>query len=349
MLSFKSIQSFIFAAVLAGSLAVLAWLISPYSYAIFWAAVIAALAQPLYKKLLRVFKQRASLSAAITMLVVVLICVIPIGLVLFVVIQQAINFYSTIHDAASLTTITTLINKILATPWLANIIGPVDIKTEFYAWAGTLSGYAYQVLASGGQNTIWMLIQFGIMLYSLYFFIKDGEKILRKIMYLLPLGDRYEQQLYSRFISTTRATLKGTLFIGIIQGAIGGLAFFIAGVPAALFWSVIMIVLSIIPAVGASPVLGGGAIILAILGDYRGALIIVIGLVCAGLIDNILRAPLVGKDTQMHPLLIFFSTLGGLSVFGISGVVVGPVLMALAISMLEIYQQIYRPELKKAD
>lgn len=349
MLSFKSIQSFIFAAVLLGSLAVLLWLISPYSYAIFWAAVIAALAQPLYQRLLKLCKQRVALATALTMLLVVIICLIPIGLVLFVVIQQAINFYTTIHDATSLTTITNLINQVLATPWLTNITGPIDIKTQLYEWANGLSGYAYQILASGGQNTVWWLVQLGIMLYSLYFFIKDGAVILRKLMYILPLGDKYEQQLYSRFVSTTRATLKGTLLIGIIQGAIGGLAFFLADVPAALFWALVMIVLSIIPAVGASPVLGSGAIILFILGDYTGMIILIVGLICAGLIDNVLRGPLVGKDIQMHPLLIFFSTLGGLTVFGISGVVIGPVLMALAISMLEIYQQIYRPELKKAD
>lgn len=349
MLSFKTIQTFVFTAVLLGSLVALVWLISPYSYAIFWAAVIAALAQPLYQRFLKLCKQHAPLAAAGTMVTVVLICLIPIGLVLSVVIQQAISFYTSIHDTTSLATISEAVNKLLATPWLVNITGPIDVKAQLYNGASGLSGYAYQLLASSGQNTVWLLIQVAIMLYSLYFFIKDGERILRKIMFILPLGDSYEQQLYQRFVSTTRATLKGTLLIGMIQGVIGGLAFWIAGVPAALFWSVIMIVLSIIPAVGASPVLGGGALIFAVLGNYTGAIILVVGLVCAGLIDNILRGPLVGKDTQLHPLLIFFSTLGGLGVFGISGVVIGPVLMALAVSMLEIYQHIYRPELKKAD
>ncbi len=188
-----------------------------------------------------------------------------------------------------------------------------------------------------------------IMLYTLYFFIKDGAHILRTAMHLLPLGDQYEQQLYQRFVSTTRATLKGTLFIGIIQGSIGGLTFFLAGVPAALFWSVIMIVLSIIPAVGATPILGITAIILFILGNYSGAIILVVGLMITGLIDNVLRGPLVGKDTQLHPLFIFFSTLGGLSIFGLSGVVLGPVLMALAVSMVEIYQQMYKIQLNKTD
>jgi predicted PurR-regulated permease PerM len=168
-------------------------------------------------------------------------------------------------------------------------------------------------------------------------------------MHLLPLGDQYERRLYNRFVSTTRATLKGTLLIGLIQGSIGGLAFFITSVPATVIWTLIMVVLCIIPSVGASLILLPTAIVLLLLGNFWQAVVVLIALIIAGTIDNVLRGPLVGKDTQMHPLFIFFSTLGGLLAFGFSGIIIGPVITAFLLSIWEIYEQKYKTDLDKED
>ncbi|MFA5995677.1 MAG: AI-2E family transporter [Patescibacteria group bacterium] len=349
MLQFKTIQSTIFIIILTGVLIGFMFLVAPYSYSIFWAAVIAVLTQPIYKWLLNKFNQRARLATAITMLIVVLVCLIPLSLVITLAIQQTLTLYSSLNFSSGLGIINDWITQALAIPGVSKIIGEVDMKQKALEWSATVSSYAYSLLASGSQNTVRLLIQLFIMLYTLYFFIKDGAGMLKKAMYLLPLGDHYEQRLYDRFTSTTRATLKGTVLIGIIQGVIGGLVFFITGIPGAAFWGMIMIVVSIIPSVGAGTVLFIGSVLAFFQGNLTAAIILLVGTVIAGLIDNVLRGPLVGKDTQMHPLLIFFSTLGGLTVFGVSGIVIGPVITALLISLLEIYQHIYKPELDKAD
>ena len=166
-------------------------------------------------------------------------------------------------------------------------------------------------------------------------------------MHLLPLGDAYEARLYQRFVSTTRATLKGTILIGTIQGTIGGLALVIAGVPAALFWGVIMIMLSIIPGVGATVILLPTIIIQLATGNWWQAVLIAVAWGIASVVDNFLRGPLVGKDIQMHPLFIFFATLGGLLAFGVSGVVIGPVITAFLISIWQIYEEKYHQSLVK--
>jgi predicted PurR-regulated permease PerM len=176
------------------------------------------------------------------------------------------------------------------------------------------------------------------MLYTMFFFLMDGEKLLNKILYYLPLKDQDEQRMLSKFTSVTRATLKGTAVIGILQGSLAGAAFWVVGIPSAVFWGTMMAVLSIIPGIGTALVWGPAVIILAAGGNYfrAGGLALFCALV-VGSIDNLLRPILVGKDTQMHELMIFFGTLGGIIMFGIMGMIIGPIVAALFITIWEIY------------
>ena len=185
-----------------------------------------------------------------------------------------------------------------------------------------------------------------LKIYSLYFFFKDGPKILSRIMHLSPLGDQYEKMLYERFTSTARATLKGTFIVGSIQGIIGGILFWLTGVEGALIWGVIMIALSLIPGIGSFLIWMPTGIIMLALGNlWQGLTILLVGAFIISTIDNLIRPPLVGKDIQMHPLIVLFSTLGGIFLFGISGFVIGPVLAALFIAVMSIYEEHYKREL----
>jgi predicted PurR-regulated permease PerM len=170
----------------------------------------------------------------------------------------------------------------------------------------------------------------------------DGDKLLEKILYYLPLQDHDEQQMLDRFTSVTRATLKGTAVIGILQGGLAGLAFWVVGIPSATFWGVIMVVLSIIPSVGTALVWVPVALILGLGGAVGKAvgLVVFCGLV-VGSLDNLLRPILVGKDTQMHELMIFFGTMGGIFMFGMIGVIIGPIIAALFVTIWEIYGQAF--------
>jgi predicted PurR-regulated permease PerM len=177
----------------------------------------------------------------------------------------------------------------------------------------------------------------------MFFFLMDGDKLLAKILYYLPLEDKDERLMLEKFTSVTRATLKGTAIIGILQGGAAGVAFAVVGIPSAIFWGAIMTVLSIIPGIGSALVWGPAAVILLANGHYlKGAgLALFCGLV-VGSLDNLLRPRLVGRDTQMHELLILFGTLGGIVMFGIAGVIIGPILAALFVTVWEMYGMAFR-------
>ncbi len=177
----------------------------------------------------------------------------------------------------------------------------------------------------------------------MFYFLTMGDKLLTKILYFLPLQDRDEQKLLNRFTSVTRATLKGTIIIGLLQGSICGLAFAFAGIEGPVFWGTVMAVTSIIPAFGTAIVWGPALIILILLGDISGVIILI---VCCGAIagnlDNIGSPRLVGKDTEMHDLYVLFGTLGGISMFGILGIIIGPIIAALFITIWEIYGDAFK-------
>jgi predicted PurR-regulated permease PerM len=172
----------------------------------------------------------------------------------------------------------------------------------------------------------------------MFYFLTAGEVLLGKILYFLPLRDHDERLLLKRFGSVTKATLKGTLIIGALQGIFCGISFALAGIQGPVFWGTVIAMSSIIPAVGTAIVWVPALGILALQGDWSGVAILAVGCgLVAGNFDNILRPRLVGKDTQMHDLFILFGTLGGISMFGILGIIIGPIIAALFITLWELY------------
>jgi len=208
---------------------------------------------------------------------------------------------------------------------------------------GVLSGFLINRLQSVTYGTVNFLFMLFIMLYTMFFFLMDGDKLIHKILYYLPLEDHDERRILDRFTSVTRATLKGTAVIGILQGLLGGIGFAVAGIPSAVFWGTIMAVLSFIPGIGSALVWVPAVIILAVSGSFIKA--ILLGIYCTavvGSIDNFLRPILVGKDTQMHELMILFGTLGGIVMFGVVGVIIGPIIAALFVTVWDIYGVVFR-------
>ena len=208
-------------------------------------------------------------------------------------------------------------------------------------------------LSSATMGTVNFFLLTFIFLYAMFFFLIDGDRLLDKILYYLPLEDEDERRMLDKFTSVTRATLKGTAVIGILQGGLAGLALAVVGIPSAIFWGTIMAVLSIIPGIGTALVWGPAAIILAAGGHWVKAIgLTVFCGVVVGSIDNVLRPRLVGKDTEMHDLLILFATLGGISFFGVVGFILGPIIAALFVTIWEIYGTAFKdvlPEVTSTD
>ena len=323
------------------------YLLKPFFFPIFWAAVIAGVFMPLYSRINGKLN-RPNLSTAILFLLIVLILLLPVGIVGTLVFNESVQIYATLSPDAKYMdrNLQHLINSIsensIAHLFHINKAFLIAKSTEV---AQGITNYIFVHLTELTQNTLGLLVQFAIMLYTLFFFVRDGDRFLRMAMKILPLGMGREKFLYERFIVTARSTLKVTLIIGGIQGTLGGIVFLVTDVEGALIWGLLMILMAIVPLVGCSIIWAPAGILMLLTGHiWEGVLILAVGFLVISTVDNLLRPILIGKDVEMHPLLIFLSTLGGIILFGFSGFVIGPVITSLLIALWEMYEEFYRKE-----
>lgn len=329
-------------------------MIRQFLMVIFLTGIFAAMAQPLFRRFLNWFRGRRNLSSAATLLFIIFIIFLPLAGLLGIVAGQAIKISHAVKPwiEQRVREPSAFDDYLQALPFYDYLKTYQDVILEKAGGlVGKMSLFLFDSLQSATLSTVNFLFLFIVFMYTMFFFLKEGEHILEKILYYLPLTDEDEHRMLDRFTSVTRATLKGTLVIGAIQGGLAGLAFWVVGIDSALFWGTIMTVLSIIPAVGSALVWFPAAIILAAGGHFVSAigLLIFCG-VLVGSVDNILRPRFVGRDTQMHELMIFFGTLGGISLFGIIGFIVGPIIAALFVTVWDIYGETFKdylPEVKR--
>ncbi|MBX3622026.1 MAG: AI-2E family transporter [Rhizobacter sp.] len=190
------------------------------------------------------------------------------------------------------------------------------------------------------QGTLDLSVNFFVMLYLLFFLLRDGDRLLRRIERALPLAPAVRQRLFRNFATVVRSTVKGNVVVAVIQGALGAVALAVLGLPGAVLWGVVMAVLSLLPAVGAALVWGPIAVYLMAVGDVgKGLGLAAFGTLVIGLVDNVLRPVLVGKETRMPDYVVLISTIGGMSLFGVNGFVIGPVIAALFIAVWDIASQ----------
>lgn len=346
VMSFTRFRSYFFFGLIFILAAFVLYIFRPFAYPIFWAGVIAIMFQPVYS-FIEKYVKIPSVSSFITVILVIVTLLLPLLLVSTLIVQEASDLYGRAVEGNFLS-VENVTNRLESTP-----LGPYlhTIETEWSERAPTaarsVSLFIFENLSALTQNSLRFIFLLFIMLYTLFFFLKDGSRILSRIMHLSPLGDKSESMLYQRFRSTTRATLKSTLTLGLLQGTLGGILFAATGIEGALIWGVIMTLCSIIPAVGSFIVwLPAGVVMLALGHITQGVIILLVGAIVISNIDNILRPILVGKDTEMHPLFVLFSSLGGIFVFGVSGFIIGPAIMALFLSILGMYDQYYEKELE---
>ncbi len=328
------------AAVTAFFLAV-AW---PFLKPLLLGALLAGLFHPLYRWITRLLGGRPSLGAAVTLVVLLVLGLGPLTVFLGIVVQQAL----TVSDQAI--------------PWLSQHLGAAStynvhewlvrrfpslaeympsqeqLLQNVAAAAKTAGAFLVTFASRMTALTATFLLNLFVMLYAMFFFFRDGHTILERIFYYLPLNDEDETRMLARFTSITRATVKGTLVIGAIQGALAGVAFWVAGIDGAALWGTVMTILSIIPGIGAPLVWVPVVIVLFLNGQYLTATLLLVW--CAavvGTIDNFLRPVLVGRDAKMPDLLILIGTLGGLFLFGPIGFIVGPIICGLFLTVWDIY------------
>lgn len=329
--------------------------IEPFVISVLMAAIFAGMTHPFYLWLVKKTRGREVTSAILTVLAILLLIVGPAIFFVGMLANEALG----VSESAEPWIQAQRDNPGAVERWLGEwarnfpLVGDLIPEREVVLEklgeiAGRIGGYLVGGLASATRGTVNFILQLCIMLYANYFFLRSGKEALVKIMYLVPLRSDQESRLVARFVSVTRATLKGTLVIGIIQGSLAGLAFLVVGIEGAIFWGTIMAVLSIIPAVGAAFVWVPAVIYLFATSQVLAGigLLVWCGIV-VGSSDNVLRPILVGKDTQMPDLLVLLSTLGGIGVYGPLGVIIGPIIAALFLTVWELYGETFQDVLPK--
>lgn len=345
---FLKIQNLFFFGLLIGATVAFIWLINDFIMPLFWAVVLAIVFNPVQKKWLEVVK-RKNIASFLTLLSILIIIFVPLWIVGGLVIEESFQFYNRISSVDVSSTQTSLLNETVAVLGYFERFGIEQevIKGKLTSFAQTASQWLAKEAVRFGQATFGVIVSFLLMLYLLFFLLRDGPSIGKKIMLVLPLGDIREEALFKNFAVITRSIFKGTLVIAVIQGAIGGVLFWIAGIDSALLWAVIMMFLSIIPVIGPALIWLPAGIVLLLTGAlWQGALVLAGGIIIISVIDNILRPILVGRDTKIPDAIVLISTLGGLTLFGITGFIIGPIIAGFFLSMWKIFEVDYQEELE---
>jgi predicted PurR-regulated permease PerM len=325
-------------------------ILRPFFFAIFWAVLLAAIFAPLHRRLCRKIINR-NICAGLTLGAVLVTMILPVGLILALLFGQSLEIYNSIHSNGSswMHSLTGLFNSLGERPMLARFnIDQQFITDKSVELFKAVANFLVSNLSTFTGNTVIFLVQFAVMLYCLFYFLRDGEDLLNTISHYMPVDERHIHTFINEFVTTSKATLKFTFVIGGIQGLLGGLVFYITGIESSLVWGVLMIGLSIVPALGSAIIWAPAGVIMLLTGHvWQGVTILIFGSIVISSVDNLLRPVLMGQDIQMHPLLIFLSTLGGIAVFGFSGFVLGPVVASFFLASWKLLLELYEEQEKR--
>jgi predicted PurR-regulated permease PerM len=312
--------------------------------AIFWGIVLAILFAPLHRKILRRMPGRENLAALCTLGLCMVIVILPMTLISVSLVQEANAIYERMRSGQI--NFGAYIQQVVAAlpSWAINLLERLNLTTfsQLQQKLSSVAVQASQVVAtqavSIGQNTLEFVMGFGIMLYLLFFLLRDGRTLALRIGSATPLDHEYKKKLVIKFTTVIRATVKGNIVVAASQGALGGLIFWILGIQGPVLWGVLMAFLSLLPAVGAGLIWVPVAIYFLATGAvWQGTVLSLFGVCVIGLVDNILRPILVGKDTKMPDYVVLISTLGGMALFGLTGFVIGPAIAALFMACWDLF------------
>ena len=312
--------------------------------AVFWGTILAIIFQPVQRYFEAVLNQRSGWAAAITLMLILLIVILPLSLLAGALVQEGTGVYERISSGRMdfgaylqqvVNAMPAFMQDGLERFGLSDLAG---LQHKLSQLAIKASQFLATRAFSIGQNTFQFLISFAIMLYLLFFLLRDGRSVAAAVHRAIPLEETYKQHLLTKFTTVVKATVKGNIAVAATQGALGGFIFWVLDVQGAVLWGVLMAILSLLPAVGASLIWGPVAIYFLATGAmWQAAVLTAFGAIVIGLADNVLRPILVGKDTKLPDYVILISTLGGLSLFGLNGFVIGPLIAALFIAAWSLY------------
>jgi predicted PurR-regulated permease PerM len=330
-LEFKSLLALVLIATLLFGL-----IIRPFFGAVCWAVFIAIVFWPMHSRFVQGSHGRPNMAAAASLTVILIIVILPLALVAGSITQEASVLIEKLRSGQI--EIGSYYERMVAAlpHWLQALLqrfGMGDLgllQQKLLAALGSSTQAVTSRVVGIGQVTLDFVVAFFLMLYMLFFLFRDGERLAQSIARSIPLDAQHTRRLLQQFATVVRATVKGNIAVALVQGTLGSLAFWFLGLPGAALWGAVMALLSLLPAVGAAMVWGPVAAFYLFTGEIvKGVGLIVWGGLVIGLIDNLLRPLLVGKDTRMPDYLVLVATLGGIVVFGLNGFVIGPVIAAV--------------------
>ncbi|HET7061189.1 MAG TPA: AI-2E family transporter [Nitrosospira sp.] len=343
-MNIPELQQKAFLLMLAAVSVAFAWILLPFYGAVFWGSVLAIIFTPFYRKLLNLMNQRQNLAALTTLLLCLIMVILPLTFITASLLREGLIVYQRIRSGEL--NFGEYFQQIMnALPhWVVDLMersGIGNLTQLRDALSNSIlqgSQFIATEALSIGQNTFEFVVSFFIMLYLLFFLLRDGAALTAKINKAIPLSMEHKHHLISKFTTVVRATVKGNIAVAATQGVLGGLIFWFLDIQGALLWGFVMAILSLLPAVGAGLIWLPVAVYFLLTGAiWQGVVLILFGVLVIGLVDNVLRPLLVGKDTQIPDYVILISTLGGMVLFGLNGFVIGPVIAALFIAAWDLF------------
>jgi len=313
-----------------------AWILWPLYGAIFWGAVLAIIFAPVHRRIAAKLGSRRNLAALCSLMLVLFVVIVPVTFITGSLVQEGSSLYERVKTGNL--NFASYVQQILdalpiSVQGLMDRFGVGDLSSmQDKLTQGAMEGSQYLATQAVniGQNTFEFIVSFGVMLYLLFFLLRDGSIVSSRLRKAIPLSDAHKTHLLRKFTTVIRATVKGNIAVAAAQGALGGVIFYVLGIQGPVLWGVVMAFLSLLPAIGAGLVWGPVAVYFLVTGEmWQGICLAAYGILVIGMVDNVLRPLLVGKDTKLPDYVVLISTLGGMALFGLNGFVIGPLVAAL--------------------
>lgn len=318
----------------------------PFIIPIFWAIVLVILFYPYYRWLLNNVTRRSSLASVIACLTIAVFLILPMALIGAAMANELFNLYEWAEQYIADISSRAHKSPLFIFPWLERFLGRyidvsgLDLREIFATSLKEIASFAGQGIKGFVTSFAQFVFHIILAFFSMYFLFKEGDRALNMVKNLLPLSEYEKEKIFAKNRDVISSTIYGGVLVGLIQGALGGIAFWFLGLPAPIVWGFVMFLFSFLPSVGSAMIWGPVVVYFLISGAYmKGLMLFLWGTFVIGLVDNLLRPIIVSGKTAMHPLLLFFSILGAVNVFGFIGIIAGPLILSIALSTVELYQE----------
>jgi len=346
----KQVFSWFFIAIFLLLIYIFYQILGPFILALFWGAVITLTLYPVHKRLTKLLRNRKSISALIMTVVATFLVILPLVFISATVAVDMFDIYQGLTDNLEVSELKSKLEKLKGLVPVTVLeelekrlqIGELNIHQMAVKGLGSVSGYVINEVQSAATNLTGLLINFGMMIFALFFFFRDGDGMLERIKYLIPMKDEQKDEIFKKFYDTLNAVILGVMVTAAIQGILQGLFFWILGISYSVLGGVLTFVFALIPIAGAVIVWLPVGLYLVFTGSiYTGIAVLIFGGLVVSSVDNFLKPMIIGGKVKLSTLFLVLTIFGSLSVFGFTGIIIGPILLAIFMSFIDIYKSEY--------